>query len=238
MKEDVGEVPRAAESWTPERVLEWAFETFGEAVAISSAFGAEGMALIDIASRVRDGFRVFTLDTDFLFPETHNLMDQVEQRYGITIERVYPPISPEEQERVHGATLWQRNPDQCCNVRKVEPLRHKLGELRAWITSIRRDQTAARAGAGKVEWDDQFGLVKINPIADWNSRRVWQYIRQHNVPYNTLHERNFPSIGCTHCTRAVRPGEDPRAGRWSGSSKTECGLHIIQPVANPPEADA
>jgi phosphoadenosine phosphosulfate reductase len=238
MKEEVGNVQIAAEAWRPERVLEWAFDTFGEAVAISSAFGAEGMVLIDIASRVRKNFRLFTLDTEFLFPETYNLMDQVEQRYSITIEKVYPLSSPKEQERVHGAALWQRNPDQCCNLRKVEPLRRKLGELRAWITSIRRDQTAARAAAGKVEWDKKFGLVKINPIADWTSKQVWQYIGEHDVPYNALHERNYPSIGCTHCTRAVRPGEDPRAGRWVGSSKTECGLHVIQPQPQPPEADA
>jgi phosphoadenosine phosphosulfate reductase len=242
MRDEVGRLQIAAEAWKPERVLEWAFDTFGDAVAISSAFGVEGMVLIDIASRVRQRFRLFTLDTEFLFPETYNLMDQMEQRYGITIERVYPLNSPEEQERVHGPALWQRNPDQCCNLRKVEPLQRKLGELRAWITSIRRDQTAARAGAGKIEWDKKFGLVKINPVADWSSTQVWQYIREHDVPYNALHERNYPSIGCTHCTRAVRPGEDPRAGRWAGSSKTECGLHIIQPQpqrpTNPPEADA
>jgi phosphoadenosine phosphosulfate reductase len=228
MKEEVEKLQITAEGWKPERILEWAFDTYGETVAISSAFGAEGMVLIDIASRVRQNFRLFTLDTEFLFPETYNLMDQVEQRYGLTIEKVYPLISPEEQERVHGSALWQRNPDQCCNLRKVEPLRRKLGELRAWITSIRRDQTATRASAGKIEWDEKFGLVKINPIADWSSKQVWHYIRQHDVPYNALHERNYPSIGCTHCTRAVRSGEDPRAGRWAGSSKTECGLHIIQ----------
>ena len=238
MKEQIEELQFVAEAWKPERVLEWAFERFGDTVAISSAFGAEGMALIDIASRVRKQFRLFTLDTEFLFPETHNLMDRVEERYGITIEKVYPLNSPEEQERIYGAALWERQADQCCNLRKVEPLRRKLSELSAWITSIRRDQTSSRAGAGKVQWDEKFGLVKINPIADWSSKQVWQYIRQHDVPYNVLHERSYPSIGCTHCTRAVLPGEDPRAGRWSGSSKTECGLHIIQPVTNPPEAGA
>jgi phosphoadenosine phosphosulfate reductase len=238
MKEEVRELQIAAEGWRPERVLEWAFERFGETVAISSAFGVEGMALIDMAARVRKNFRLFTLDTEFLFPETYNLMDRVEERYGITIEKVYPLNSPEEQERIYGAALWERQADQCCNLRKVEPLRRKLSELSAWITSIRRDQTSSRAGAGKVQWDENFGLVKINPIADWSSKQVWQYIRQHDVPYNVLHERSYPSIGCTHCTRAVLPGEDPRAGRWSGSSKTECGLHIIQPVTNPPEAGA
>jgi phosphoadenosine phosphosulfate reductase len=242
MKEDVGRLRIAAESWSPERVLAWAFDTFGDGVAISSAFGSEGMVLIDIASRVRQSFRLFTLDTEFLFPETYSLMDQVEQRYGITIERVYPLNSPEKQEQIHGPSLWQRNPDQCCNLRKVEPLQRKLGELQAWITSIRRDQTTTRAGAGKIEWDQKFELVKINPIADWSSSRVWRYIHEHDVPYNALHDRNYPSIGCTHCTRTVRPGEDPRAGRWAGSSKTECGLHIIQPqpqpVTTPPEVDA
>jgi len=238
MKKEVTELQTVAESWRPERVLRWAFETFGDAVAISSAFGAEGMVLIDIASRVRQNFRVFTLDTEFLFPETYSLMDRVEQKYGIAIERVYPLISPEKQEQLHGAELWKHSPDQCCNLRKVEPLLRKLSELQAWITSIRRDQTAVRAGARKIGWDAKFRLVKLNPIADWSSEQVWQYIRQHDVPYNALHERSYPSIGCTHCTRAVLPGEDPRAGRWSGSSKTECGLHIIQPLVTVPEADA
>jgi phosphoadenosine phosphosulfate reductase len=238
MKEQIQELQIAAEGWKPGRVLTWAFETFGDTVAISSAFGAEGMVLIDIASRLHRKFRLFTLDTEFLFPETYNLMDQVEQRYGVTIERVFPLLSPEKQEEVHGVELWKYSPDQCCNLRKVEPLQRKLSELQAWITSIRRDQTTARAGARKIQWDEKFGLVKINPIVDWSSEQVWQYIRQHGVPFNVLHERSYPSIGCTHCTRAVLPGENPRAGRWSGTSKTECGLHIIQPLTNPPEADA
>jgi phosphoadenosine phosphosulfate reductase len=230
---DISDLQTAAEAWKPHQVLEWAFHTFGDAVAISSAFGAEGMVLIDIASHLRKKFRLFTLDTEFLFPETYNLMDQVEQKYGISIERVYSLLTPEQQAQIHGTDLWKRDSDQCCNLRKVEPLRRKLSELRAWITSIRRDQTAARAGAGKIHWDAKFGLVKINPIADWSSEQVWQYIRKHNVPYNALHALNYPSIGCTHCTRAVLPGEDPRAGRWAGSSKTECGLHIIQPQPRP-----
>ena len=228
IKEDIAALRIAAEAWNPEQVLKWSFQTFADSVAISSAFGAEGMVLIDIASRVQQNFRLFTLDTEFLFPETYNLMDQVEQRYGITIERFFPLLSPEEQERTLGPALWQRDPDQCCNLRKVEPLRRKLSELGAWITSIRRDQTAARSSAGKIEWDEKFGLVKINPIADWNSKQVWQYIREHDTPYNALHDHSYPSIGCTHCTRAVRPGESQRAGRWSGYSKTECGLHVIE----------
>jgi phosphoadenosine phosphosulfate reductase len=227
----IAEVQAEAESWTPQQVLKWAFETFGSNVAISSAFGAEGMVLIDMASRVRKDFRHFTIDTEFLFPETYNLMDRIEQKYGISIEKVYSLLSPETQEFTHGDALWARDPDLCCRLRKVEPLRRKLQELSAWITSIRRDQTSARSGAHRIEWDAKFGLVKVNPIVDWTSKQVWRYIHEHDVPYNELHNQDFPSIGCTHCTRAVKPGEDPRAGRWPGFSKTECGLHIIEPAA-------
>ena len=244
VKERIAEVQLTAEGWSPERVLAWAFDTFGNSVAISSAFGAEGMVLIDMALRVRKDFRVFTIDTEFLFPETYSLIDQIEQKYEIKVERVFSPLSPEEQERVHGSALWARNPDQCCNLRKVEPLRRKLKELDAWITSIRRDQTSFRQTAGKVEWDAKFGLVKVNPLADWTSKQVWRYLHEHGVPYNPLHDRNYPSIGCTHCTRAVQPGEDPRAGRWPGLGKTECGLHVIEPLVEieplrrSPEAEA
>ena len=238
MKDKIADLQAAAEAWSPQQTLAWAFESFGNDVAISSAFGAEGMVLIDMASHVRKDLRIFTIDTDFLFPETYSLIDRIEQKYDIRIERVFSLLSPEEQERVHGAKLWTRDPDQCCNLRKVEPLRRKLSELRAWITSIRRDQTSFRKRANKVEWDMKFGLVKVNPIADWTSQQVWRYLHEHRVPYNSLHDQNYPSIGCTHCTRAIRPGEDPRAGRWPGTGKTECGLHIIEPLTPLPEADA
>jgi phosphoadenosine phosphosulfate reductase len=240
MKDQIAEVTLAAESWSPQQVLSWAFERFGDRVAISSAFGAEGMVLIDMASQVRKDFRLFTIDTEFLFPETYSLMDRIEQKYDIKIERVFSLLSPEEQQRFHGKALWGRDPDQCCNLRKVEPLRRKLSELGAWITSIRRDQTSFRRGASKVEWDEKFGLVKVNPLADWTSKQVWRYLHEHAVPYNSLHDQNYPSIGCTHCTRAIAPGEDPRAGRWPGLNKTECGLHIIeiQPLVLVPKAQA
>jgi phosphoadenosine phosphosulfate reductase len=226
----VAQVQAVAETWSPQHVLSWTFRTFGKKVAISSAFGVEGMVLIDMASRISKNFRLFTIDTEFLFAETYNLMDRIEEKYGITIERVYSTLSPEEQQRVHGEALWTSNPDLCCNLRKVEPLRRKLDELSAWITSIRRDQTSVRSGAKRIEWDAKFGLVKVNPIVDWTSKQVWRYIHDHDVPYNALHDQDYPSIGCTHCTRAVRPGEDPRAGRWPGFNKTECGLHIIEPL--------
>src|SRR6202165_2221167 len=176
-----------AERWSPPQVLSWAFDTFGNDGAISSAFGAEGMVLIDMASRLRKDFRLFTIDTEFLFSETYNLMDRIEQKYEIKIERVFSLLSPEEQERGRGAALWTRDPDQCCHLRKVEPLRRKLSKLRAGITSIRRDQTVIREGARKVQWDAKFELVKVNPIADWTSKQVWRYLHEHDVPYHSLH---------------------------------------------------
>jgi phosphoadenosine phosphosulfate reductase len=230
IKEQIDSVQSVAEHWTPQHTLAWAFEKFGNSVAISSAFGAEGMVLIDMASRIHEDFRLFTIDTEFLFPETYALMDRIEEKYGIRIEKVYSVLSPEEQERSHGAALWSRDPDLCCNLRKVEPLRRKLQELSAWVTSIRRDQTSARSFARRIEWDSKFGIVKINPLVDWTSKQVWRYIHDHDVPYNALHDQDYPSIGCTHCTRAVIAGEDARAGRWPGFTKSECGLHMIEPA--------
>jgi len=225
MKDGVERIHQLVEQWSPEDLLRWAFVTFGGYVEIASGFGPEGMVLIDIAARVQPEFRIFTLDTDFLFPETYNLMERIEKRYGIRVERVKSTLTPDDQERMHGPELWGRDPDACCNLRKIEPLRKKLSRLRAWVTSIRRDQTRDRSGALKVEWDAKFHLVKINPLVDWTTAKVWRYIQDHDLPYNPLHDRGYPSIGCTHCTRSVRPGEDPRAGRWSGFNKTECGLH-------------
>ncbi len=234
MKDRFERVHQVAEKWRPEQVLTWAWETFGNDVAMATGFGIEGMALLDIASRVIPKLRVFTGDTEFLFPETYDLIDRVEKRYGIKVEKTYSQLSPEEQEREHGQALWERNPDQCCNLRKIEPLKNKLSTLKAWITAIRRDQTAVRAATRRVEWDAKFQLIKINPIADWTMDMVWKYVREHDVPHNPLHDRGYPSIGCMQCTRAVRPGEDSRAGRWSGFKKTECGLHVGRPAAYSP----
>lgn len=229
------ETQEVAEGWSAKEVLSWSFRTFGSSIEMASGFGTEGMALIDIAASLNPSLRVFTIDTGFLFPETYQLIDEVEKRYGIRVDRVQPRLTPSAQAEIYGAALWSTSPDQCCGLRKVEPLKEKLSGLRAWITAIRRDQTKVRASAQKIEWDQKFQLVKINPIADWTNDDVWDYIRANNVPYNALHDANFTSIGCTHCTRAVRPGEDARAGRWAGFQKTECGLHLPDaPVANNP----
>jgi phosphoadenosine phosphosulfate reductase len=225
VKVDFERIKVIAESWNPEQVLSWAFANYGENVALATGMGVEGMALLDIAFRIHPDVKVFTGDTEFLFPETYDLIDRVEQRYGIKIEKLYSELTPEEQDKEFGPKLWARDPDQCCALRKVEPLRRKLSTLDAWVTAIRRTQTAERAGVRKVDWDAKFDLVKISPLADWTREKVWSYIVKNDVPYNELHDRNYPSIGCTHCTRAVKPGEDLRAGRWSGLGKTECGLH-------------
>jgi phosphoadenosine phosphosulfate reductase len=225
LREEIARLQEAAESWTPPELLRWGLERFRQRVAIASAFGPEGVIVIDMAARLRRDVRVFTLDTGFLFPETHALMEEVERRYGIQIERCRPTLTPEEQAERHGEALWRRAPDQCCELRKVQPLRAKLAGLDAWITGIRREQTPARANARKVEWDAKFGLAKLNPLADWSWARVWEYIQAHKVPYNALHDRNYPSIGCTHCTRPVQPGEGLRSGRWPGTGKIECGIH-------------
>jgi phosphoadenosine phosphosulfate reductase len=231
--EKLEETQKLAETWSAEQVLQWAFRTFGKRVEMASGFGAEGMALIDIAARLNPELRVFTIDTDFLFPETYQLIEKVEGWYGISVERVRSRLTPEAQAEIYGPALWSVNPDNCCALRKVGPLKEKLAGLGAWITAIRRDQTSARASARKVEWDQKFQLVKINPIADWTTKDVWNYLHEHNVPYNPLHDANFTSIGCTHCTRAIRPGEDARAGRWAGFQKTECGLHLAEATITP-----
>lgn len=225
MRADLERMKVLAESWKPEELLAWAFSTYGEDIALATGMGVEGMALLDMAHRINPNVKVFTGDTEFLFPETYDLIERVESRYGITIERLYSDLTPDDQERAYGKALWASDPDQCCNLRKVEPLRRKLATLDAWVTAIRRDQTSARAAIRKIDWDQKFDLVKISPLADWTREKVWSYVLENDVPYNPLHDRNYPSIGCTHCTRAVQPGEDQRAGRWSGSGKVECGLH-------------
>jgi len=213
------------ETQAPEAVLRWAIAEFGPDVALATGFGAEGCVLIDMVARITKGARIFYLDTDLLFPETYALRDQLEARYGIRFERRATRLSLSAQAAALGERLWEREPDRCCHLRKVEPLREVLTGLRAWITAIRRDQTAARASAGIVERDLRFGLIKINPLAGWSSQDVWEYIRKYDVPYNLLYDHGYESIGCAPCTSPVQIGEDPREGRWRGSCKTECGLH-------------
>ena len=221
-------IPHLAEQFETRRaeeLLEFAYAEFGAGIALACSFGAEDVVLAHMAAGIRPGARVFYLDTDFLFPETYAVRDRIAARYPLKLEIARTALTPAEQAARYGEALWTRHPDQCCELRKVIPLREQLSGLAAWITDIRRDQAPTRANTRKVEWDAKFGLVKFNPLADWTWERVWEYIRAHDVPYNELHDRNYPSVGCTYCTRPVLPGEDPRAGRWAGFQKTECGLH-------------
>ncbi|HWT02717.1 MAG TPA: phosphoadenylyl-sulfate reductase [Pyrinomonadaceae bacterium] len=209
----------------PEAVLRWAVEEFGPDVALATGFGAEGCVLVAMLSQISAAARVFYLDTDLLFPETYALRDRLEARYNVRFERRATRLSLGAQAEEHGDRLWERRPDLCCRLRKIEPLREMLRGLRAWITAIRRDQSPARASAGVIERDAKFGLIKINPLARWSSSDVWNYVARYDVPYNPLHDHDYPSIGCAPCTSPVQIGEDPRAGRWRGTQKTECGLH-------------
>lgn len=226
--QEIVQIAEDAERWTPQEILRWGLDRWHPRIALASSFGAEGMVLIDMASRIRPDLRIFTLDTGFFFPETYELIERVERRYGVRIERVEPSLTPSAQARIHGEALWSRDPDRCCELRKIDPLRKKLQAMAAWITAIRREQSSSRATMRKIHWDNKFGRVKLNPLAHWRSSHVWEYIRLKGVPYNPLHDRGYPSIGCTHCTRAVLPGENPRAGRWPGFVKIECGLHTTE----------
>ena len=223
--EEIKLISDELETAPPETVLRWAAEEFGPDVALATGFGAEGCVLVAMLSAISPGTRIFYLDTDLLFPETYSLRDQLEARYGVRFERRATRLSLVEQAAEHGERLWERQPDLCCRLRKVEPLKEMLAGLRAWVTAIRRDQSTARANIRVVERDERFGLIKINPLAAWSTSDVWNYIAKYDVPYNLLHDHGYPSIGCAPCTTPVQIGEDGRAGRWRGTQKVECGLH-------------
>jgi len=209
---------------TPQEILQLAFEKIDN-IAFACSFGAEDVALVDMIVKIKPDAKIFYLDTDVLFKETYDVIDRIVEKYSPNLIKYSPLLTLEEQAAQHGDALWTKDANACCNIRKVEPLTRALGTLDGWITGIRRDQAPTRANAGVVEVDAKFNLIKFNPIALWTSKDVWDYIVKNEVPYNVLHDQNYPSIGCTHCTRQVMPGEDPRAGRWSGNDKTECGLH-------------
>lgn len=235
--QELEEINLRAERWQPQDVLAWAFKKYEPDIVLACSFGGtSGMALLDMAAKLNPQAKVFYLDTDFLFPETYALRDEVARRYGIQPMAFKSRLTPGEQADQYGEALWRRDPDLCCQLRKVEPSRRALAGQRAWIAGLRRDQSSTRRNVGVVEWDSQFSLVKINPLANWTEAQVQEYIHEHDVPYNALNDRGYPSLGCTHCTRAIKPGEDLRAGRWSGFSKTECGLHLPGQAPLPQES--
>jgi phosphoadenylyl-sulfate reductase (thioredoxin) len=225
----------AAAAWRleghpPERILAVAAARFAPRIAFATGFGPEGCVLLDIIGRQRLPIDVFTLDTGLLFPETYELWGRLEARYRLRIRAVRSPLDLPAQAARHGERLWERDPDLCCDIRKVDPLRKALEGLDAWVTAIRREQTPDRAEVKVLEPDRRFGLVKVNPLAAWTHAQVWEYVRSHDVPVSPLHARGYPSIGCVPCTSPVIPGEDARAGRWRGREKKECGLHSRRPV--------
>jgi phosphoadenylyl-sulfate reductase (thioredoxin) len=215
------------EGGDPVAALEWAVARFAPRLALACSFGPEDLVLVDLIGRHRLPIDVFTLDTGVFFPETYALWREVEARYGIEVRGVRPVQSIDEQAAEHGPTLWTRAPDRCCHLRKLVPLAAALEGLAAWVTGIRRDQTPERASARVVERDRRPGLIKVNPIAHWTHDDVWAHLYLHDVPTNPLHQQGYPSIGCAPCTSPVAAGEDPRHGRWRGSVKTECGLHVL-----------
>jgi phosphoadenosine phosphosulfate reductase len=213
------------ESALPDEIIRWATDRFGAKLTMATAFGPEGCVILYLLSRISPGTHVFNLDTGYQFPETLELRDEIARRYGIEVELKQPELTVEQYEREHGGPLYQTNPDQCCFDRKVKVLRQAVVGFEAWMSAIRRDQSPDRAKAPIVGWDKKFGLVKINPLANSTKQDVWRMITEYDIPYNPLHDRGYTSIGCQPCTRAVLFGEDERAGRWSGTAKTECGLH-------------
>lgn len=222
------ELNQRFEDKPPQEVLAYALHTYFPHIILGCSFGAEDVVLVDMMYRINPKAPLFYLDTDFLFPETYDVRDRIIRKYGLSSDQVVQMksrLSPDEQAQEHGAGLWLRQPDLCCQLRKVDPLTRILQNYSAWITGIRRDQAPTRAQTQFVEWDNKFELVKINPLAKWINEDVWAYIREWQIPYNVLHDKNYPSIGCTYCTAPVMPGEDPRSGRWQNSEKTECGLH-------------
>lgn len=217
-----------------EEILAWAWQRFGARAAIGTSFQGAGLVMIDVARRNELPFPVFTLDTGLLFPETIALKKRLEDFFGVQIESLTPDLTVQEQADINGPELWKHNPDLCCTIRKVFPLRDKLSDLDCWITGLRRQQSSSRAEIGILElyvFDERSGreIVKLNPMANWTKEGVWDYLRGNKIPYNPLHDQGYGSIGCLPCTRRTGNGEHERAGRWTGFNKVECGIHTFMP---------
>jgi phosphoadenosine phosphosulfate reductase len=213
---------------SPPDILSWAVQRFHPRLTMATAFGAEGCCIIHMLAEIEPTVKVFNLETGYQFPETLELRERIKDRYGIAVEFVYPELPVGAYEEEYGGPLYRIRSDQCCYDRKIVPLRRAVHGYDAWISAIRKDQTADRARAAVVEWDPKFGLVKVNPLLSWTKVEVWKFVLDYEVPYNPLHDRGYPSIGCWPCTSAVNAGEDERSGRWAGQAKKECGLHVIE----------
>jgi phosphoadenosine phosphosulfate reductase len=216
------------ESATPEEIIAWGVEHYAPYLTMATAFGTEGCVILAMLAKIAPETYVFNLETGYQFPETLELRDRIAEKYGIEVDLLQPETTVEEYEALNGGPLYRTNPNQCCHDRKIKTLERASNVMHAWMSGIRRDQSADRAQAAIVGWDKRFGLVKLSPLANWTKKDVWKRITTENIPYNPLHDQGYPSIGCWPCTRAVGAGEtDERAGRWSGMRKTECGLHSV-----------
>jgi phosphoadenosine phosphosulfate reductase len=207
-------------------VLEWAYDHYGEDILYACSFGIEGIVLIDLISKVKPSAKIIFLDTDVHFKETYQTIENVRKAYpDLTITLKKPSLTLEEQADAFGDKLWESNPNQCCEIRKLQPLKEALSEGHAWISGLRRDQSETRKLINFINRDEKFKSIKICPLIHWNWKEIWRYAHKHHLPYNPLHDEGFPSIGCFHCTVPSFDKNDLRSGRWEGKGKTECGLH-------------
>jgi phosphoadenosine phosphosulfate reductase len=227
-KEQIAQANLELEGKSASAILQWAVQQFFPRLTMGTAFGPEGNCIIHILAEIQPKVRIFNLETGYQFNETLDTRERIKERYGIEVEYIRPDLTVTEYEAEHGGPLYNSFSDQCCLDRKIIPLRRAVVGYDAWISAIRRDQTEDRGKASLVQWDAKFNLVKINPLLDWTTKDVWNFIAKNDVPYNPLHDQGYPSIGCWPCTRAVRNGEGEREGRWAGKVKKECGLHVIE----------
>lgn len=221
---DIASLNARFERLDPREIVSWAVAEFGDGLSVGASFGgASGMAILHMVATLKPNVHVFVLDTDYLFEETHETMRRAVPALGLTNMQVYKSkLSHEQQATEHGAALWMRDPDACCEIRKIEPNRRALSGKTAWVSGLRRDQSEGRAETPIVSWNAKFGVVKINPLANWTEKQTWEYVVANKVPYNPLLDQGYSSIGCYNCTI---PGVQGRAGRWQGFEKDECGLH-------------
>jgi len=229
--ENIAQLQKETEGKTPQELIAWFLNKFQAKIAFSNSMGAEDQVITDMICKIDKTATIFTLDTGRTFPETYDLIDRTNKRYGINIKVYFPDAaSVEEMVNKKGVNLFYEsieNRKECCHIRKIEPLTRAFNGLDAWICGLRREQSVTRKDVAAVEWDENNNLLKINPLIDWSEKNVWDYIKEYHVPYNKLHDQSFPSIGCQPCTRAIQKGEDVRAGRWwwEDPDSKECGLH-------------
>ena len=229
---EVSEETERLECLSLDELLCWCWNYFGDKAAIGTSFQGSGLVIIDHAIRNGCNFPIFTIDTGLLFPETLELKKKLEDFWNVKIQSVHPEQTIEEQKKTMGPELWKTNPDSCCQMRKVLPLQSRLSSLDVWITGLRRGQSDQRKSTNVLEMYEfdklrESYIFKLNPMVNWSREKVWSYIKDHKIPYNTLHDKGYRSIGCWPCTKAISDGQDERAGRWEGFNKTECGIHTF-----------